>query len=101
WLHGEAVAAGTMLAAELSHRMGLVAGADVGRVGALLRRAGLPTAAPDLGVEKYLDLMSLDKKTQGGRLRLILLRRIGEAYICGDTPDSLLRELLSRPSAYA
>jgi 3-dehydroquinate synthase len=101
WLHGEAVGAGTLLAAELSCRMGLISGADVGRIGRLLRRAGLPVAAPELGVERYIELMGLDKKTQGGRLRLILLRRIGEAFICGDAPDPLLREVLSRPVVHA
>lgn len=101
WLHGEAVGAGTMLAAELSRRMGLISEADVARIGRLLRRAGLPVAAPELGVERYLALMGLDKKTQGGRLRLILLRRIGEAFICSDAPDPLLREVLSRPAIHA
>lgn len=101
WLHGEAVAAGTMLAAELSRRMGLIGEADVDRTARLLRRAGLPVAAPELGVERYIELMGLDKKSQSGRLRLILLRRIGEAFICGDAPDPLLREVLSRPALHA
>jgi len=101
WLHGEAVAAGTVLAAELSRRMGLVTPADVGRILRLYRRAALPVDAPDLGPERYLELMGLDKKAQGGRLRLILLRRIGEAFISGDPPAPLLREVLSRPAVHA
>jgi len=95
------VAAGTVLAAELSRRMGLVTPADVGRILRLYRRAALPVDAPDLGPERYLELMGLDKKAQGGRLRLILLRRIGEAFISGDPPAPLLREVLSRPAVHA
>jgi 3-dehydroquinate synthase len=101
WLHGEAVAAGTVLAAALSCRMGLIGKADVERIAALLGRARLPVAAPDLGPERYLSLMGLDKKAQGGRLRLVLLRRIGEAFLCADAPDSLLHEVLSRAAAHA
>ena len=101
WLHGEAVAAGTVLAAELSRRMGLVTPADVGRILRLYRRAALPVDAPALGPERYLELMGLDKKAQGGQLRLILLRRIGEAFISGAAPAPLLREVLSRPAVHA
>jgi 3-dehydroquinate synthase len=101
WLHGEAVAAGTMLAAGLSHAMGLIGEAEVARVGALLRRARLPVAAPDLGPDRYLELMGLDKKSQGGRLRLVLLRRLGEAFLCADAPPAALREVLARPAAHA
>jgi 3-dehydroquinate synthase len=101
WLHGEAVAAGTVLAAELSRLMGLVGPDEVERVVALFRRARLPVSAPDLGPEKYLALMGLDKKVQGGNLRLILLRRIGEAIIRGDVPEALLRIVLSGQRAHA
>ncbi len=66
WLHGEAVAAGMVLAAKLSERLGLIAGADVGRLRALLQRAGLPVDAPRLGGERYLDLMGRDKKVVAG-----------------------------------
>jgi 3-dehydroquinate synthase len=94
WLHGEAVAAGTVQAARLSLRLGSLAEADVQRVVALLQRANLPTAAPDLGVERYLELMGLDKKVEGGRLRLVLLRSIGEAYVTADFPQADLRAVL-------
>jgi 3-dehydroquinate synthase len=95
WLHGEAVAAGTVMAARLSQRMGLLRAADAGRIESLLSRAGLPVRAPALGVERYLDLMGLDKKVEGGKLRLILLKRIGEAFVTGDFPQEELRAVLA------
>lgn len=84
WLHGEAVAVGTMMAAELSRRLGWLDAADVERIEALHRRAGLPVHGPDLAAARYLDLMASDKKVEGGRLRLVLLRAIGRAVIHGD-----------------
>ena len=86
WLHGEAVAAGTMMAAELSRRLGWLSEADVARIGALFERAGLPVWGPVLGVDRYLDLMSHDKKVEAGRLRLVLLRSIGQAVLHADAP---------------
>ncbi|ENO79445.1 3-dehydroquinate synthase [Thauera sp. 63] len=84
WLHGEAVAAGTMMAVELSRHLGWLTEADVARVAALFERAGLPVYGPRLGVERYLDLMAHDKKVEAGRLRLILLRSLGQGVIHGD-----------------
>lgn len=77
WLHGEAVAAGTMIAAHLSRALGWLSESDVARVLRLFERVGLPVRAPDLGVAKYLELMRHDKKVQDGRLRLVLLRQLG------------------------
>ena len=94
WLHGEAVAAGSAMAARLSQRMGLISPADVHRIESLISRAGLPLRAPALGVDRYLDLMGLDKKVEGGRLRLILLRGIGEAYVTSDFPQTELQAVL-------
>jgi 3-dehydroquinate synthase len=94
WLHGEAVAAGTVLAARLSHRMGMLSDAELARVVALLERAGLPVEAPRLGAGRYLDLMGLDKKVEGGKLRLVLLRGIGSAFFTADIDELLLREVL-------
>lgn len=79
WLHGEAVATGMLMAAHLSARLGWLASSDVARISDLLGRARLPLKAPRLGAGKYLDLMGHDKKNIGGRLRLVLLKRIGEA----------------------
>jgi 3-dehydroquinate synthase len=87
WLHGEAVAAGTMMAAELSRRLGWLSGAEVDRVRTLIQRAGLPVRGPDLGVARYLELMSHDKKVIAGNMRLVLLKALGEAVTCGDAPQ--------------
>jgi 3-dehydroquinate synthase len=79
WLHGEAVAAGTVMAAELSRRLGWLDQADVTRVRELFERAKLPVQGPALGADRYLDFMGHDKKVIAGKLRLVLLRQIGTA----------------------
>lgn len=84
WLHGEAVAAGMVLAADASRRKGWLSDADVERTRALIRRAGLPDVAPDLGVAKYLDYMGHDKKVEAGKIRFVLLKKIGESIITSD-----------------
>ena len=94
WLHGEAVAAGTLLAAELSHRMQMIGVDAVERIRKIYVQAGLPVVAPSLGVDRYLDLMGLDKKVEGGRMRFILLNRVGEAVIHAEVPGPALRETL-------
>lgn len=81
WLHGEAVAAGTLIAAELSCRMGWIDAVDVARIERIFLRAGLPIFSPALGVDRYLELMSHDKKVQDGKLRLVLLREVGKAVV--------------------
>ena len=91
WLHGEAVAAGTLMAVELSRRLGWLAAADVERVQRLLVRAGLPVRGPALGAAQYLDLMGHDKKVIAGRLRLVLLKRLGEAVTWADAPQAEIR----------
>ena len=95
WLHGEAVAAGTVMAADLSRRMGWLSEQEVERTETIFQAAHLPTAAPALGVEKYLDLMGLDKKVADGRIRLVLLQAIGKAIMTGDYPPEKLRETLA------
>jgi 3-dehydroquinate synthase len=100
WLHGEGVSAGTMLAADLSRRMGLIAEADVERIGALFRRAGLPVVAPGLGYDAYMDYMGVDKKVEGGRIRFVLFKQLGEAFVSGpgtanDYDAAALRATLS------
>ena len=97
WLHGEAVAAGTMMAAELSRRLGWLNAEEVARIEDLHRRAGLPVVGPALPVAKYLDLMASDKKVEEGRLRLILLRAIGRAVIhVGAPPDLIAASIEAR-----
>ncbi len=84
WLHGEAVATGMLMAAQLSARLGWLSSNDVARISNLLRSANLPLKAPKLGSEKYLDLMGHDKKNIGGRLRLVLLKGVGTAITTSD-----------------
>jgi 3-dehydroquinate synthase len=95
WLHGEGVAAGTLLAAQMSQRMGWLTADEVARIARLFRVANLPVEAPALGVEKYLDLMGLDKKVADGKIRLILLQAIGKAVMTGDYPQEKLLETLA------
>ncbi|NJD30847.1 MAG: 3-dehydroquinate synthase [Gammaproteobacteria bacterium] len=90
WLHGEAVGVGMLLAADLSRRLGWLDDGDVARVRDLLRRAGLPGAAPAIGAPRALDLMGMDKKVLAGRIRLVLLKRLGEGVVTGDYPAEAL-----------
>lgn len=91
WLHGEGVAAGTVMAAELSRRMGWIGNEEVARVRALLTRAKLPVKGAPLGADRYLDLMGHDKKVIAGRLRLVLLKGMGEAITCSDASEADIR----------
>lgn len=95
WLHGEAVGAGMLMAAELSHRLGWLGEAEVGRSRDLIEAAGLPRVAPaEMGEEDFLALMRLDKKNLDDRLRLILLRALGDACVHDETPAETLSALL-------
>ncbi|MFM9435560.1 shikimate kinase / 3-dehydroquinate synthase [Janthinobacterium sp. CG_23.3] len=85
WLHGEAVGCGMVMAAELSRRVGHVDAATVARVRALVAAAGLPVTAPDLGTERWLELMEVDKKNEGGEIKFILLKPLGSPSI-GNAP---------------
>lgn len=88
WLHGEAVAAGTLIAAELSARLGWLRRETVERIDRIFLRAGLPVIAPNLGVPRYLELMRHDKKVQDGKLRLVLLTDIGRAVVSEAADDA-------------
>lgn len=94
WLHGEAVAAGIVMAAELSLRMKLINDGDVERIRALFLQAKLPVVAPKMKPEKYLELMLLDKKVDAGKTRFILLNRIGEAVMRADISSEALKETI-------
>jgi 3-dehydroquinate synthase len=95
WLHGEAVATGMLMAADLSARHRWLAPPDVTRIEALLKRAGLPTRAPDeMDEARFMELMAVDKKVIDGGLRLVLLKAIGEAVISSDFDPALLSETL-------
>ncbi len=85
WLHGEAVAAGMVMAAELSCRMGMLNRAEVDRVVTLLQRASLPVKVPAaMTADQFLSLMAVDKKVLDGRLRLVLLQEMGQAVVTSD-----------------
>jgi 3-dehydroquinate synthase len=96
WLHGEAVATGTVMAADLSQRMGWLNATEVQRIKAILQAAKLPLDAPDFGAEEYLRLMQMDKKVSDGRIRLILQQGIGKAVITADYDADKLKQTLSQ-----
>jgi shikimate kinase / 3-dehydroquinate synthase len=93
WLHGEAVGCGMVMAADLSRRLGLIDDAAVGRVRALVQAAGLPVVAPDLGLERWIELMEVDKKNEGGAIKFILLKPLGSPSIA-NAPRELLEATL-------
>ncbi len=95
WLHGEAVAAGTMMAADLSQRAGWLTATEIIRIQNIFKAVNLPIKAPQLGVEKYLDLMGLDKKVENGKIRLILQQAIGKSVITSDYDVEKLKATLA------
>ena len=101
WLHGEAVAAGMVIATQVSRRLGLVDAVTVDRTIRLLRRAQLPVQAPRLGFKRYLELMGHDKKVEDGKIRYILLKGIGKAFISKDVPQDVLAAVLDGASVDA
>jgi 3-dehydroquinate synthase len=95
WLHGEAVATGMVMAAELSTRAGTLRRQDAERAKALIARAGLPVRGPKLAVERYMELMQVDKKAAAGQMRFVLLDGLGRATQRGDLDDRLVRESIA------
>jgi 3-dehydroquinate synthase len=93
WLHGEAVGCGMVMAADLSRRLGLVDEACVARVRALVKAAGLPVVAPDLGPDRWIELMEVDKKNEGGEIKFILIKPLGSPSIAGAPREALLATL--------
>ncbi len=95
WLHGEAVGCGMIMAAVLSHRLGWLTATDLQRAYDLVKRARLPTHPPaGIGSKRFLELMAADKKTLGGKLRLVLLRGIGQAIVTADFDQGALGSML-------
>ena len=95
WLHGEAIAVGMCMAADLSQRLGWIGAAETERIRALALAARLPVdPPPTLRPDRFLELMAVDKKVLEGRLRLVLLRAIGEAVVTADFPASALQATL-------
>ncbi|GAF56845.1 LOW QUALITY PROTEIN: 3-dehydroquinate synthase [Psychrobacter sp. JCM 18901] len=99
WLHGEAVAAGMMQAAELSQKIGWLTDDEVIRIKRVLELANLPITPPAIDVDTALDLMGHDKKVKHGQIRLILLKSIGDAVMTNEFDGELLHEVLSKHSA--
>ena len=87
WLHGEAVAAGMVMAADLSVRLGLLARSEAERLRLLLVHAGLPVSNPNIPADRLLELMRVDKKAERGRLRFVVLSALGQAVVCPDVED--------------
>ena len=98
WLHGEAVAVGMLMAAEVSLRLGWLDENELARIEGLLIRAGLPVQGPGLPVDEMLHWMAGDKKVSGGRLRLVLLQGIGRAVVTAEVPPSVLRAVIDARS---
>lgn len=93
WLHGEAVAAGMVMAAELSARLGLCDASLRPRLEALLLRAGLPVRGPQLGAAEYLQHMRVDKKAHAGEIRFVLIDGLGRAVV-RPAPDALVADVI-------
>jgi 3-dehydroquinate synthase len=94
WLHGEAIAAGMVMAAELSARLGLLGEGGVRRVRRLMSSAGLPIAGPALPPEALIELMAVDKKASQGKLRFVVLEDIGRAALRGALDERVVREAI-------
>jgi 3-dehydroquinate synthase len=98
WLHGEAVGCGMVMAAELSRRLGLVDAAFVQRLRRLLQQAGLPVVGPQLAAQdnagRYLALMQVDKKTEAGEIKFVVIDGPGRAAV-RSAPEALVREVIN------
>lgn len=92
WLHGEAVAAGMVMAAELSN----IDQADRNRISALIASAGLAVAAPNINADDLMTAMKMDKKVRAKQLRFVLLKSIGDAWVTKDFSEARLNEVLRR-----
>lgn len=95
WLHGEAVATGMVMAADLSWRLGLLSQADAARVRQLLQKTGLPVVPPSIAKEEFIRLMSKDKKAEQGNIRFVLLEALGKAVVKGGVDSSALHQTLT------
>ena len=95
WVHGEAVAAGMVMAADLSARAGMIGQDDAERIRTLIARAGLPVAGPaSIPPDRYLELMAVDKKASRGKIRFVLLEKPGSAVVRGDLPQGMVEATL-------
>ncbi len=101
FLHGEAIAIGMRLAANMSHRIGWISSDDCSRVTRALTQLGLPVVAPRIGSVRALELMGMDKKVKEGKIRLVLLKSLGEAIVTGDYPADALTATLVEATDFA
>jgi 3-dehydroquinate synthase len=95
WLHGEAVGCGMVMAADLSARLGLIDAAYAARIARLVERAGLPVRGPALGLERYLELMRVDKKAEAGETRFVLIDGQGSARL-SRAPRALVAQVIEQ-----
>lgn len=98
WLHGEAVGCGMVMAADLSARLGLIDAATAQRLTRLIERAKLPVVGPALGADRYIELMRLDKKSEAGEIRFVVIEQLGRAGV-RPAPDALVREVIAAHTA--
>jgi len=98
WLHGEAVGCGMVMGADLSFRLNHISKADVERLTRIIQSVNLPTVPPKFGADRYLELMQVDKKTEGGQIRYVLLEKIGKAQI-KSVPNAQVTETLKASGA--
>ncbi|MCH2241263.1 MAG: 3-dehydroquinate synthase [Aquabacterium sp.] len=98
WLHGEAVGCGMVMAADLSARLGLIDEATAQRLTRLIERAKLPVVGPALGADRYIELMRLDKKSEAGEIRFVVIEQLGRAGV-RPAPDALVREVIAAHTA--
>lgn len=94
WLHGEAVATGMVMAADLSHRMGWISLEDLERTKKIISRAQLPIVCPKIPLDDFLAYMAHDKKVLNGQLRLVLLQQLGKAIITRDFDIELMQQAI-------
>lgn len=95
WLHGEAVGTGMLMAADLSMRQGWLSEDDVLRVENLIDKAELPTRAPhSMTYDKFMELMAVDKKVRAGKINLVLLKSLGEAFVTAEFDPELLHQTI-------
>ncbi|WP_312087167.1 3-dehydroquinate synthase [Acinetobacter variabilis] len=94
WLHGEAVATGMVMAADLSHRMGWISLEDLERTKKIISRAQLPIVCPKIPLDDFLAYMAHDKKVLNGQLRLVLLQQLGKAVVTRDFDVELMQQAI-------
>jgi 3-dehydroquinate synthase len=98
WLHGEGVGCGMVMAADLSYRLGLIDAAYLDRLTRLIERAKLPIRGPALGADRYLELMRIDKKSEGGEIRFVVIDAPGRASVRA-APDAVVRDVIAAHTA--